>query len=77
MQNFKKGFELKTRLGKNCTIDKINSEGRPNICGMQVAMKPEPALQLSNITYLEVVKDSLTIKIIVIGILTLWSGGSY
>jgi hypothetical protein len=35
MQNFKKWFELKTELGKNCTTDKFNSEGWPNICGMQ------------------------------------------
>jgi hypothetical protein len=45
MQNCKKWFELKIRLGKNCTIDKFNSERWPNICGMQAAMKPEPALE--------------------------------
>jgi hypothetical protein len=43
MQNCKKWFELKTRLGKNCTIDKFNSEGRPNICGIEAFMKPELA----------------------------------
>jgi hypothetical protein len=43
-QNCKKWFELKTRLGKNCTISKFNSEGRPNVCGMQAAAKPEPVL---------------------------------
>jgi hypothetical protein len=45
MQNCKKWFELKTRLGKNCTIDEFNSEGRSNICGTQVATKPEPVLE--------------------------------
>jgi hypothetical protein len=44
MQNCKKWFELKTRLGKNCAICKFNSEGQPNICGMQLATKPELAL---------------------------------
>jgi hypothetical protein len=45
MQNCKKWFELKkTWLDKSCTIDKLNSEGRPNICGMQTATKPAPAL---------------------------------
>jgi hypothetical protein len=43
-QNCKKLFELKTWLGKNCTIDKFNSEGRPNVCCMQGATKPGPAL---------------------------------
>jgi hypothetical protein len=32
-QNCKKWSELKTRSGKNCAIDKFNSEGQPNICG--------------------------------------------
>jgi hypothetical protein len=45
MQNCKNWFELKTRLGKNCTIDKFNSEVQPNICGTQAAMKSEPALE--------------------------------
>jgi hypothetical protein len=45
-QSFKKWFELKTRLGKNCTIDKFSSEGRPNICGRQTATEPELALLL-------------------------------
>jgi hypothetical protein len=44
MQNCKKWFELKTWLGKNCTTDKLNSEGQPNICATQAAMKPEPTL---------------------------------
>jgi hypothetical protein len=47
MQNCKKWFELKTRLGKNYAIDKFNSEGRPNICGTQAATKPELALHLT------------------------------
>jgi hypothetical protein len=44
MQNCKKWFELKAWLGKNCTIDKFYSDGQPNIYGMQVATKPEQAL---------------------------------
>jgi hypothetical protein len=44
MQYGKKWFGLKTRLGKNCTIDKCSSEGRPNICGTQTATKPEQVL---------------------------------
>jgi hypothetical protein len=45
-QNCKKWFELKTWLGKNCTVDKFNSEGQPDICGMQAATKPEPVLSI-------------------------------
>jgi hypothetical protein len=48
MQNSKKWFELKTRLAKNCTIDKFGSEGQPDICGTQAAMKPELALAWCN-----------------------------
>jgi hypothetical protein len=33
IQNCKNWSELKTQLGKNCTIDKLNSEGPPNIRG--------------------------------------------
>jgi hypothetical protein len=44
VQNCKKWFELKARLDKNCTIDKFNSEGRPNICGTYDATEPGPAL---------------------------------
>jgi hypothetical protein len=44
MQNCRKWCELKTLLGKNCTIDKFNSEGLPNICGTRGATKAEPAL---------------------------------
>jgi hypothetical protein len=47
-QNCKIWFELKTRLGKNCTIDEFNSEEWPNICGTQAAMKPELALPLDH-----------------------------
>jgi hypothetical protein len=50
MEKCKQWFELKTRLGKNCTIDKFNSKGRPNICGKQAAAKPEPALHLTTST---------------------------
>jgi hypothetical protein len=39
--NCKKWFELKTRMGKNCKIDKLKSEGRPNISGTQAALKLE------------------------------------
>jgi hypothetical protein len=31
-------------LGKNYTIDKFSSEGRPNVCGTQTATKPVPVL---------------------------------
>jgi hypothetical protein len=44
MQNCKKWFELKTRLSKNCTIDKFHSEGRPNVCGTQGAAEAEHPL---------------------------------
>jgi disintegrin and metalloproteinase domain-containing protein 10 len=43
-QNCKNWFELKTDLGKNYTVDKFDSEGRPNICGTRGATKPELAL---------------------------------
>jgi hypothetical protein len=39
LQNCKKLLQLKTRLGKNCTIDKFTSEGWPNICGTQAVAK--------------------------------------
>jgi hypothetical protein len=56
MQNCKKWFELKTWLGKNGTVDKFNSEGWPNICGMQAATKTEPLLyvQQFNATYIHI-----------------------
>jgi hypothetical protein len=43
-QNSKKLFQLKTRLGKNYTTGKFNSEGRPNICGTQARTGPECSL---------------------------------
>jgi hypothetical protein len=44
MQTVKKWFELKTRLGENCIIDKFNSERRPDVCGTQAAPKAEAVL---------------------------------
>jgi hypothetical protein len=47
-QNCKKLFDLKTRLGKNCTIDNFNSEGWPNVCGTQGAAEAEQVLRFDN-----------------------------
>jgi hypothetical protein len=51
-QNCKKWFELKTRLGKYCKIDKFNSDWRPNICGTHAAMEPGLALVLDKKDFL-------------------------
>jgi hypothetical protein len=57
-QNCKKWFELKTELGKNCTIDKFYSEGRPNICCTQAATKPEPVLTTNEICKQAVIRQN-------------------